>query len=262
MQPPSGYGRVSRGPARRRKKAEDRKRLRTRSERPGRKRWREPSCRRSAVVPGEGGAGSHPAADHRRPGLLAPAISAIEDDASRLALRVRPAAPLGRASGTNGQTKMKFSDGHWHIPEHLKVQHPVHVHDVRVEGDEVVADVAALAIQDTPRSGSRHGLHRCRLFAPAEGVIGVRVTHFEGGQPPKPEFAAQPASRAWQVIAQDDTSVTLHSGGLAVTLPKSGPYALNFLRGDKRITGSLYQGWRLCRRSRYRGFPTCSNGSI
>ena len=39
---------------------------------------------------------------------------------------------------------MKFSDGHWRIPENLSVLHPLHVHDVRVEGDEVVAEVAAL----------------------------------------------------------------------------------------------------------------------
>ena len=130
---------------------------------------------------------------------------------------------------------MKFSDGHWNIPEHLKLQHPVHVHDVRVEGGEVIAEVAALPF------GSRLDqinatVFTVRLFAPAEGIIGVRITHFEGGRPPKPEFALNREAGAAR-IQQGDASVTLRSGGLAATMPKSGPYTLDFSRGGKRITG-------------------------
>ena len=132
---------------------------------------------------------------------------------------------------------MKFSDGHWHIPEHLKVQHPVYVHDVRVEGDEVVADVAALPFRS--RLDQVHAtVFTVRLFAPAEGIVGVRFSHFEGGRPAKPAFALNRVPGAGRV-AEDETSVTLHSGGLAATLPKSGPYALDFSRGGERITGSI-----------------------
>ena len=131
---------------------------------------------------------------------------------------------------------MKFSDGHWHIPEHLDLQQPVHVHDVRVEGDEVVADLAALPFRT--RLDQIHAtVFTLRFFAPAEGVIGVRITHFEGGRTPKPEFQLNRRDAVAR-IEQSEASVTLHSGGLAVTLPKVGPYALDFLRGGKRLTGS------------------------
>lgn len=131
---------------------------------------------------------------------------------------------------------MKFSDGHWHIPEHLALKYPVHVHDIRVEGDEIVADVSELAFRT--RLDQIHAtVFEIRLFAPAEGIIGVRITHFDGGQPQKPVFELnrQPGSAR---IEQSETTITLSSGGLAVQLPKSGPYALDFLRGGKRITGS------------------------
>ena len=132
---------------------------------------------------------------------------------------------------------MKFSDGHWHIPEHLKVQHPVYVHDVRVEGDEVVADVAALPFRS--RLDQVHAtVFTVRLFAPAEGIVGVRFSHYEGVRPAKPAFALNRVPGAGRV-AEDERSVTLHSGDLAATLPKSGPYALDFSRGGERITGSI-----------------------
>ena len=131
---------------------------------------------------------------------------------------------------------MKFSDGHWRVPENLSVQHPLHVHDVKVEGDEVVADVAALEFR-TRLDQINATVFSLRLFAPAEGVIGVRLAHFEGGRPPKPDFELRRQPKVAR-IEHGDASITLHSGSLSVTLPTSGPYALDFLRGGKRITGS------------------------
>ena len=131
---------------------------------------------------------------------------------------------------------MRFSDGHWRIPEHLTVQHPLHVHDVRVEGGEVVADVAALPFSSR-LDQINATVFTLRLFAPAEGIIGVRFTHFEGERSTKPEFALNRQSGAAQV-ERGDGCVTLRSGRLAATLPTSGPYTLDFLRGAKRITGS------------------------
>ncbi len=131
---------------------------------------------------------------------------------------------------------MKFSDGHWRIPENLSVQHPLHVHAVTVAGNEVVAEVAALEFR-TRFDQINATVFTLRLFAPAEGIIGVHIAHFEGGRRPGPEFALnrQPGAA---LIEQDDHSVTLHSGDLTATLPKSGPYTLDLLRGGKRITGS------------------------
>ena len=131
---------------------------------------------------------------------------------------------------------MKFSDGHWRIPENLSIQHPLHIHEVKIVGDEVIAEVAALEFK-TRLDQINATVFTLRLSAPAEGVIGVRITHFEGERPPRPEFALNRQPGAAR-IEENDRSVTLHSGGLAATLPKSGPYCLDFLRNGKRITGS------------------------
>ncbi len=132
---------------------------------------------------------------------------------------------------------MRFSDGHWRIPENLSVQHPLYVHDVKVEREEVVAEVAALKF-DTRLDQINATVFTVRVFAPAEGVIGVRITHFEGERRPGPDFAlnCQPGAAR---IARDDVAVTLRSGGLSARLPTSGPYRLDILRGDTRITGSV-----------------------
>ena len=146
---------------------------------------------------------------------------------------------------------MKFSDGHWHIPENLSLLHPVHIHDVRVEGDEVVAEVAALEFK-TRFDQINATVFTLRLYAPAEGIIGVRMTHFEGVRPPKPEFAFNRQSAAGRVAQGDDT-VTLTSGNLAATLPRSGPYRLDFLRNGKRVTGTRVKagGYAVDRNTRH-----------
>lgn len=61
---------------------------------------------------------------------------------------------------------MKFSDGHWQIPDNLELLHPVDVHSVRTEGDELVVIVSSRP----PRSrGDQLNLmvFTIRLFAAA-----------------------------------------------------------------------------------------------
>jgi alpha-D-xyloside xylohydrolase len=64
---------------------------------------------------------------------------------------------------------MKLSDGHWRVPEHLNVVPLSYVHDVRIEGDQVVADVSAIEFRS--RLDQIHAtVFTLRLFAPAEGI--------------------------------------------------------------------------------------------
>ena len=155
----------------------------------------------------------------------------------------------GDVINTSGHPAMKFSDGHWRIPENLSVQHPLHVHDVRVEGDEVVADVAALEFK-TRLDQINATVFTLRLFAPSEGVIGVRITHFEGGRRPGPEFALNRQSDTAR-IEQDDHSVTLHSGGLGRDLAGVGPLQARFSASRQAHHWQRQQGGGLRRRSQY-----------
>ena len=134
---------------------------------------------------------------------------------------------------------MKFSDGNWMIPEHLSLLHPVFVHEVRVEGDELVALVASRELR-TRGDQLNLMVFTLRLFAAAEGVIGVRLEHFRGGKPQTPEFDLNRQSGVAR-IEQDEESIALHAGALSVRVPRTGRYNLDFLRDGERLTGSSYK---------------------
>ena len=131
---------------------------------------------------------------------------------------------------------MKFSDGNWLVPENLALLHTVFVHEVRVEGDEIFALVASKELR-TRGDQLNLMVFTLRLFSPAEGVIGVRLSHHEGAAAKTPEFELFRQEGAGR-IEVSDTSVTLKSGGLSAVLPKHGFYTLDFMRGDLRLTGT------------------------
>ncbi|EFU1014181.1 hypothetical protein HUP18_004640 [Salmonella enterica] len=74
---------------------------------------------------------------------------------------------------------MKISDGNWLIQPGLNLIHPVQVFDVEQHGNEMVVYAAPRDVRertwqlDTP-------LFTLRFFSPQEGVIGVRMEHFQG----------------------------------------------------------------------------------
>jgi alpha-D-xyloside xylohydrolase len=71
-------------------------------------------------------------------------------------------------------------------------------------------------------------------------VIRVQVVHHKGGRPRKPEFAIH--TEASQVsTTEDETAVTLTSGGLSVRVHKGDSWLVEFLGNDKLLTSS---GWR------------------
>lgn len=74
---------------------------------------------------------------------------------------------------------MKISDGNWLIQPGLNLIHPIQVFDVEHRGKEMVVYAAPRDVRerswqlDTP-------LFTLRFFSPQEGVVGVRIEHFQG----------------------------------------------------------------------------------
>ncbi len=131
---------------------------------------------------------------------------------------------------------MKFTDGNWLVPEHWALLHPVHVHEVLVQGNELVAHIASRELR-TRGDQLNTMFFTLRLFSPADGVIGVRIEHFQGIPARRPEFDLDCGDRCGHV-AETEATVALHSGALAAVLPRRGPYSLAFLRDGVRLTGS------------------------
>jgi alpha-D-xyloside xylohydrolase len=132
---------------------------------------------------------------------------------------------------------VKFIDGTWLVPDDLAVMHPLDVTDVRSLDGKLVAHVA-IKQQRTRGDQLNAGVFTLTLSSPREGIIGVRLEHFQGVQAGRPNFELNTAPTNIRIRETDDVA-TLESGRLAVSVPHRGPFRLDFLRDGVRITGSV-----------------------
>lgn len=135
---------------------------------------------------------------------------------------------------------MKISDGNWLIQPGLALIHPLQVFEVEQQGNEMVVyagtkDVSERAGQlDTP-------LFTLRFFSPQEGIIGVRLEHFQGGLNNGPHYPLNQRSDVRTGQENNAEFASLKSGNLSVRVTKGANWALDFLRDGERITGSAYK---------------------
>ena len=132
---------------------------------------------------------------------------------------------------------MKISDGNWLIQPGLNLIQPVQVFDVEQHGNEMVVYVAPRDVRertwqlDTP-------LFTLRLFSPQEGVIGVRIEHFQGALDNGPHYPLNVLQDVNVEIQNTAEFAELKSGNLSVRVTKGEFWSLDFLRSGERITGS------------------------
>ncbi|OAT21722.1 alpha-xylosidase [Buttiauxella gaviniae ATCC 51604] len=132
---------------------------------------------------------------------------------------------------------MKISDGNWLIQPGLSLIHPVQVFDVEQQGNEMVVyagmkDVRERGNQlDTP-------LFTLRFFSPQEGVVGVRIEHFQGAVNNGPHYPLNVLQDVKVTMQNTEEFAELKSGNLAVRVTKGLDWALDFMRDGVRITGS------------------------
>ncbi len=132
---------------------------------------------------------------------------------------------------------MKISDGNWLIQPGLNLIQPVQVYEVERQGNEMVVyaaprDVRERAWQlDTP-------LFTLRFFSPQEGIIGVRMAHFQGALDNGPHYPLNVQKDVHVEIENTAEFAELTSGNLSVRVTKGEFWALDFLRDGVRITGS------------------------
>lgn len=135
---------------------------------------------------------------------------------------------------------MKISDGNWLIQPGLSLIHPLQVFEVAQQGNEMVLyagtkDVSARAAQlDTP-------LFTLHFFSPQEGIIGVRLAHFQGGLDKGPHYPLNQRSDVPVSMENNAEFASLTSGSLTVKVTKGDGWALDFLRNGERITGSAFK---------------------
>ncbi|MFE2022420.1 alpha-xylosidase [Streptomyces sp. NPDC059499] len=134
---------------------------------------------------------------------------------------------------------MKFTDGFWLMREGVRASYATEIRDLRVEADRFTAYAAVKRVAargDTLNTP----LITVDCFSPAEGVIGVRVTHHAGKARRGPDFAllsgdgTAPAART----RRDGAVTELTSGPLTLRMDGDGPWGMTFLDADgRRLTG-------------------------
>ncbi|NCH15753.1 alpha-xylosidase [Cronobacter sakazakii] len=132
---------------------------------------------------------------------------------------------------------MKFSDGNWLIQPGLSLLHPVQVFDVEQRDGEMVVYAAPRDVRE--RAGQLDTpLFTLRFFSPQEGIIGVRIEHFQGVPDRGPRYPLNAQAQVPVELRDTDRYAELQSGALSVRVTKGENWALDFLRGGERITGS------------------------
>jgi len=132
---------------------------------------------------------------------------------------------------------MKISDGNWLIQPGLTLIQPIQVFDVEQQGAEMLVYAAPRDVRergwqlDTP-------LFTLRFLSPQEGIIGVRIEHFQGALNKGPHFPLNIAQNVPVEIRNNEAFAELQSGALTVRVGKGDNWAIDFLRDGERITGS------------------------
>ncbi|TDB76136.1 alpha-xylosidase [Micromonospora sp. KC723] len=129
---------------------------------------------------------------------------------------------------------MKFTDGHWLMRDGVRPLYPSEVHDV-------IAEPGALVVYaPTGHIGGRgdtlnRPLLTVRVSAPMPDVVGVRITHFGGGRPRRPDFELAVGDGVAEV---DTEEATLTSGRLAVRFTRGPSWRMDVLAGGEVLTAS------------------------
>jgi alpha-D-xyloside xylohydrolase len=136
---------------------------------------------------------------------------------------------------------MKFNDGFWDMRAGVTPH-------FAAEAYEVLSDATTLTVYAPTRRIVQRGdtlnlpVITVKLFSPASNIIGVRLTHFAGGRPPKPEFELFGAKDPEVQLINDTEQSSLTSGQLTARFKRKAPWALDFLDGNKVITRTAGKG--------------------
>ncbi len=133
---------------------------------------------------------------------------------------------------------MKFTDGYWLVRSGFRVWHPAQAYDAEARD-------GTLVIHAPVRKVSQRGdvlnspLLTFEVSAPMPDVLKVRITHFSGGRPRKPDFALQAGSPGEPQIRVGPEEASIRSGRLEARFNRGeGPWRVDFLGDGALLTSS------------------------
>ena len=135
---------------------------------------------------------------------------------------------------------MKFSDGFWLMRPGVHARHPAEVLDATAAPGSLVVYAPTRRIRH--RGDLLTGPAITLSFtSPLPDVVGVEITHFAGGAPREPQFQLLPGEggeAAEPALCCTGEAASFSSGALTARVGRDGPWSVDFLAGDRRLTGS------------------------
>jgi alpha-D-xyloside xylohydrolase len=132
---------------------------------------------------------------------------------------------------------MKFTDGFWLMREGVHASYATEVRDLHLSADHFTA-YASVKRVETRGDTLNSALITVECFSPAEGVIGVRLTHHAGKAHHGPDFALPGDGQGAASVRREGTVTELTTGPLTLRLDTSGPWSLDFLDAAGRTLTS------------------------
>ncbi|MFI7117511.1 alpha-xylosidase [Amycolatopsis sp. NPDC049868] len=133
---------------------------------------------------------------------------------------------------------MKFSNGYWLLRDGVQAAHPVEVYDLTAGDGRIVVHAPTHPVRH--RGDLLKGpVATVGFSSPMPDVIGVSVTHFEGGLPREPRFELSAADDEAKVSEDGNT---LTAGALSVRLHRGEGWKVDFVADGKVLTTSGAKG--------------------
>jgi alpha-D-xyloside xylohydrolase len=136
---------------------------------------------------------------------------------------------------------VKFTDGFWRKRDGVTALHPVQVEDVSVDADSLTVYATTRRMRDRGDTLDTP-LITVRCWSPMPDVIAVRLSHFLGARARGPEFEIGTGPAPGVRVTEDAESASLTSGGLTARFHRGQQWRLEFVAGDRVLTGSGYKG--------------------
>ena len=136
---------------------------------------------------------------------------------------------------------MKFTDGNWLMRQGVHAFYPAQAYDIEAAQDAFTVYAPTKRIRH--RGDTLGGpVLAIQFSAPMAEVIRVKLTHFAGQPPKRPQFPLFGQGAADVTVENDEQAATLTSGRLSVRVPRGDDWRVEFAGDGRIVTTSGFRG--------------------
>ncbi len=133
---------------------------------------------------------------------------------------------------------MKFTAGQWQLRTGVKAWYATALFETESTSDSLTAIALVRPRAPGRVQASDATLLTARISSPLEDVLGVRLSHFEGGHSRGPAFELQPQAVPSMAVAEAPEFAAITSGKLSARVARNTPWRVDFLGDGRPLTAS------------------------